>query len=147
MGFRPKEILNLRKKEPNTCKSETNDEDDKPIGLKSYTLADALEQLIVTKWAMQPLDKDMVLMRHLFEFELDGKQSKLQSDLVVLGDGEAGHSAMSKTVGLPLGIFVHRLALDLVEETGVMIPISSSIYKPILEQLQNLNIAFNHTMS
>lgn len=86
-------------------------------------------------------------MRHLFEFELDGKQSKLQSDLVVLGDGEAGHSAMSKTVGLPLGIFVHRLALDLVEETGVMIPISSSIYKPILEQLQNLNIAFNHTMS
>ena len=122
-------------------------EDDKPIGLKSYILADALEQLIVTKWAMQPLDKDMVLMRHLFEFELDGKQSKLQSDLVVIGDGEGGHSAMSKTVGLPLGIFVQRLALGLVEETGVMIPISANIYKPILEQLQELDISFHHTMS
>ncbi|HLK98720.1 MAG TPA: saccharopine dehydrogenase C-terminal domain-containing protein [Hymenobacter sp.] len=115
---------------------------DRPVGLANGTPAQLLERLLTEKWQLQPHDHDMIVMQHLFEFELQGQRHHLTSSLVVLGD-DATHTAMAKTVGLPLGMAVRRLARGEVTQCGVVIPTSAALYAPILAELAtDYNIRF-----
>ncbi|MBC6699507.1 saccharopine dehydrogenase C-terminal domain-containing protein [Hymenobacter puniceus] len=107
---------------------------EQPVGLADATPAQLLERLLTEKWQLQPTDHDMIVMQHLFEFELAGVHYDSTSSLVVLGD-DATHTAMAKTVGLPLGMAVRRLARGEVATRGVLIPTRADLYKPILAEL------------
>ncbi|GAB3636366.1 saccharopine dehydrogenase C-terminal domain-containing protein [Hymenobacter arcticus] len=106
----------------------------KPVGRANATPAQLLEHLLAEKWQLLPHDRDMIVMQHQFTFELDGQQRLLTSSLVVLGD-DATHTAMAKTVGLPLGMAVRRLARGEVAGRGVVIPTTPDLYEPILQEL------------
>ncbi|GAA4006540.1 saccharopine dehydrogenase C-terminal domain-containing protein [Hymenobacter fastidiosus] len=105
-----------------------------PVGLPDATPAQLLERLLTTKWALQNGDQDMIVMQHLFNFEVDGQPLQRTSSLVVLGD-DATHTAMAKTVGLPLAMAVRRLAQGQITHRGVVIPIHADLYEPILAEL------------
>ena len=45
----------------------------------------------------------MIVMLHEIEYTINGKRNSIHSSLVVKGD-DSIHTAMAKTVGLPLGI-------------------------------------------
>jgi saccharopine dehydrogenase-like NADP-dependent oxidoreductase len=107
---------------------------DRPVGLAHATPAQLLERLLSEKWQLQPHDHDLIVMQHLFEFELDGVTRRLTSSLAVLGD-DATHTGMAKTVGLPLGMAVRRLVRGEVAQRGVLIPVEASLYEPILDEL------------
>jgi saccharopine dehydrogenase-like NADP-dependent oxidoreductase len=107
---------------------------ERPVGLANGTPAQLLERLLTDKWQLQPTDHDMIVMQHLFEFELAGARYGRTSSLVVLGD-DATHTAMAKTVGLPLGMAVRRLARGEVAARGVLIPTGADLYVPILTEL------------
>jgi saccharopine dehydrogenase-like NADP-dependent oxidoreductase len=107
---------------------------DKAVGLADATPAQLLEHLLTEKWQLQPHDHDMIVMQHLFGFELDGQHQRRTSSLVVLGD-DATHTAMAKTVGLPVGMAVRRLARGEIKQRGVVIPIQPELYAPILAEL------------
>ncbi|WBA42782.1 saccharopine dehydrogenase C-terminal domain-containing protein [Hymenobacter canadensis] len=107
---------------------------EQPVGLADGTPAQLLERLLTQKWQLQPADHDMIVMQHLFEFELAGVRYGRTSSLVVLGD-DATHTAMAKTVGLPLGMAVRRLARGEVAARGVLIPTGADLYQPILAEL------------
>ena len=109
---------------------------DRPVGHAHATPAQLLERLLAEKWQLQPHDHDLIVMQHLFEFELDGAVHRLTSSLAVVGD-DATHTAMAKTVGLPLGMAVRRLLRGEVPQRGVLIPIESSLYEPILDELSD----------
>lgn len=112
------------------------------VGLADATPAQLLEKLLTEKWALGPHDRDQIIMQHQFEFELAGQRHRRTSSLVVSGD-EAGHTAMAKTVGLPLGMAVRRLTRGLVTQRGVGIPVSAELYAPILAELAaDYGIAF-----
>ncbi|WP_181305740.1 saccharopine dehydrogenase family protein [Rufibacter sp. XAAS-G3-1] len=115
--------------------------DEVPIGLENATPAQALERLLVQKWKLSPGDKDMIVMLHQFEYELNGARRKLTSSLVVLGDDEV-HTAMAKTVGLPLGIATKLLLEGKLSATGVVVPLHPDLYEPILEELEQFGICF-----
>ncbi|MBC8082412.1 MAG: saccharopine dehydrogenase NADP-binding domain-containing protein [Hymenobacter sp.] len=104
------------------------------VGLPDATPAQLLERLLTTKWQLQPTDHDMIVMQHRFGFELGGQRHQLISSLVVLGD-DATHTGMAKTVGLPLGMAVRRLARGEVTQRGVVIPVEAELYAPILAEL------------
>jgi saccharopine dehydrogenase-like NADP-dependent oxidoreductase len=72
---------------------------------------------------------------------LDERQFRVQSTLVVIG-GEQPYTAMSDTVGLPLGIVVKLILDGTIREKGVHIPISKSIYSPALDELERYGIRF-----
>ncbi|KUG07595.1 saccharopine dehydrogenase family protein [Solirubrum puertoriconensis] len=108
---------------------------DEPVGLPDATPAQLLERLLTAKWQLQPTDHDMIVMQHLFEFELGDERRQRTSSLVVTGD-DAVHTAMAKTVGLPLGMAVRRLALGRVPHLGVVVPVHADLYEPILDELQ-----------
>jgi saccharopine dehydrogenase (NADP+, L-glutamate forming) len=53
------------------------------------------------------------------------------------------HTAMAKTVGLPLGIAAKLILENKIKLTGLHIPVISEIYEPVLFELENNGITFN----
>ena len=114
---------------------------DKIIGLKRATPAQILQHLLEQKWVLQDSDKDMIVMQHIFEYNNGSSSSKLTSSLVVKGENSV-HTAMAKTVGLPLGIAARLLLKGKIKATGVLLPVTAEIYQPILDELKTLGISF-----
>jgi saccharopine dehydrogenase-like NADP-dependent oxidoreductase len=111
------------------------------IKVQSATPALILENLLLEKWALQPTDKDMVIMQHVFEYEINRKRKKLTSTLVMKGTNSE-ETAMSKLVGLPLGIFVKLLMQGKISTTGVNIPTMPEVYEPVMAELETYGIVF-----
>jgi saccharopine dehydrogenase (NADP+, L-glutamate forming) len=70
----------------------------------------------------------------------------VSSSLVVTGDDHI-HTAMAKTVGLPLGIAAKLILNGEINLTGLHIPILPEIYKPVLEILSRNGIVFQEINS
>jgi len=107
---------------------------------------DVLQKIIEKKWAMKPDDRDRVVVIHEFEMELDGKSFSLRSSLILDGENQI-HTAMAKTVGLPIAFAVEMILNISISERGVFMPISKAIYKPILLKLETAGIHFRETLS
>lgn len=111
------------------------------IKVKDATPALILENLLLEKWALKPDEKDMVIMQHVFEYELNRKKKKLTATLIM--DGLNGmETAMSRLVGLPLGIFVKLLMLGKISTTGVNIPTMPEVYEPVMAELEAHGVKF-----
>jgi saccharopine dehydrogenase-like NADP-dependent oxidoreductase len=100
-----------------------------------------LQFALEKKLALQPGDKDLVIMLHEIEYTLDNQKFKSTASLVVIGEDDA-HTAMAKTVGLPLGIAAKLILNGTIHEKGLLIPIYKSIYLPVLEELKEHGISF-----
>ena len=122
---------------------------DHKIGLKDSSPAEILLDLLMKKWSLKPKDKDMVVMQHEFEYKEASQKSKVKritSSLVVIGDDQI-NTAMSKTVGLPLGISAKMILNGKIDLKGVWIPTVKEIYNPVLAELQKFNITFTEKYS
>ena len=111
------------------------------IKVQNATPALILENLLLEKWALQPNDKDMVIMQHVFEYEINRRKHKLTSTLTMKGSNSAD-TAMSRLVGLPLGIFVKLLLMDKIATTGVNIPTMPEVYEPVMQELEQYGVKF-----
>lgn len=116
--------------------------ENKKIGIKNASPAVVLQHLFEQKWDMEPTDKDMIVMRHLFKY---GKDKVLTSSMVVIGDDE-NNTAMAKTVGLPIAIATKLILNNDIKEKGVLMPMTAEIYKPILEELKEYGIIFKEVL-
>ncbi len=109
--------------------------------------ADILLSLLLDKWQMAPEDKDMVVMQHEIEYEHKGRIVTLTSSMVQLGEG-GDHTAMAKTVGLPIGILASLvLGKKVKPPTGVLMPVMQSVYRPVLRELATHGIIFKDEVS
>jgi len=115
--------------------------DDIKLRIKNASPALLLQTLLESKWNLKDGDIDMIVMQHQFEYELKGNNHKLLSSLVVKGD-DAVHTAMAKTVGLPVGIITKLILEDKIKLKGVCIPTVKEIYQPLLDELEILGIRF-----
>ncbi len=115
--------------------------DDEPVPSTAKTSADILQYLVETKLKMEPADKDMIVMLHEFDYELNGKIKNLKSGLVVKGE-DSLRTAMAKTVGLPLGIAAKLILNETIKLKGLHIPTVKEIYDPVLKALEEAGIKF-----
>ncbi len=115
------------------------------IGLKSATPAQILQQLLEAKWKLKPGDKDMIVMQHRFEYVVGVKKFRRCSSLVVIGDDDI-HTAMAKTVGLPVGIAARNILKGTITQTGVCIPVEAEICKPVLTELEEYGVHFTESL-
>ena len=111
------------------------------INLGLCSAADVLQFILEKKLVLQSEDKDMIVMLHEFEYEVGNKKHTLKSLLRVIGASNT-HTAMAKTVGLPLGIAAELILKGVIQETGLHIPILPSIYEPVLKELEKHDIVF-----
>ncbi len=117
-------------------------------GTGKLSSADILQSLLEEKWKMKALDKDMVVMQHQIEYERKGVLVKLISTMVVTGESRQ-HSAMAKTVGLPMAILAKKILLgeiNIKNLTGVQIPVMQEVYVPVLKELKKNGIEFMETI-
>ncbi len=115
--------------------------DDEIIGLEKATPAQILQHLLESKWVLDPEDKDMIVMHHLFDYELNGDNKRLTSTMVVKGTDQT-HTAMSITVGVPAAIATKLILTGKINLSGVQVPTRKDIYKPVLEELDTYGIKF-----
>jgi len=120
--------------------------DDIPTGVANASPAKILQHLLEKKWALRANDKDLVVMQHQFVYMRGDKKEELISSLVVKGD-DAVHTAMAKTVGLPLAIAAKNLLNGTIHNTGVKIPVEKDIYEVILRELESCGIHFKEKVS
>ncbi len=106
--------------------------------------ADVLQLALEKKLALNPTDKDMIVMLHEIEYTAKGKKNFIHSSLLVKGD-DSIHTAMAKTVGLPLGIAAKLILNGKIRMKGIHIPVSKEIYEPVLEELKKHGIEFVET--
>ncbi len=124
--------------------------DEAAIPLTARSSADILQYLLETRLAMHSDDKDMIVMLHEIEYEMpsDSPAAALKrvvnSSLIVKGEDHL-HTAMAKTVGLPLGIAARLILEEKIDLSGLHIPILPEIYTPVLKELDELGIRFKET--
>jgi saccharopine dehydrogenase-like NADP-dependent oxidoreductase len=104
--------------------------------------ANLLQFALEKKLALQPGDKDMVIMQHEIEFEKENMKFKTTSTLKLIGEDDV-HTAMAKTVGLPLGIAAKLILNGTIHLKGLHIPTAKEIYLPVLKELELHGIVFN----
>ena len=114
----------------------------KKIGLKRATPAQILQHILEQKWKLAPTDKDMLVMWHKLTFKIKDEIREISSSMVVKGIDQT-YTAMSNTVGLPLGISTKLVLNGKIKLTGVQWPIQKEIYEPVLKELENFGIIFN----
>ncbi len=108
--------------------------------------ASLLQDLLEKKWDLQASDKDMIVMQHLFEVKTPAGMKTITSSLVCKGDDQE-HTAMAKTVGLPLAIAADLFLDGVIAAKGLRLPITPDFYEPILKRLEEEGIIFTETLS
>ncbi|MGO3155068.1 saccharopine dehydrogenase family protein [Mesonia sp.] len=114
---------------------------EKKIGIKGATPAQALQKILEEKWTLAPDDKDMIVMYHKFGYELKGEKKQIDSTMVHIGEDQT-YTAMAKTVGLPVAIATIKILNKEIKTPGVLRPISKEVYEPILAELAENGIKF-----
>ena len=115
--------------------------DEPLIEIENPTPAQALQQILVHKLSLNDGDKDMLVMIHEFEYELDEKQYKISSHMVNIGEDQV-YTSMSNTVGLPAAICAKMILNGNLISKGVTLPVQPEVYNPILEELESFDIRF-----
>ncbi len=116
----------------------------KTSGVKNASPAQILEHILAEKWTLEPHDKDMIVMYHKFGYEIDGVQKQIDSKMVCIGEDQT-YTAMSKTVGLPVGMATLQILNGKIKTSGVQLPILKEVYLPILKELETLGVVFKET--
>ena len=98
-------------------------------------------KILQNKWSLREEDKDMIVMWHKFNFSQKGVDKEIRSHMVYIGKNNQ-FTAMSDTVGLPLGIAAKLLLSGKIKDRGVKLPIEREIYLPVLSELEQLGITF-----
>jgi saccharopine dehydrogenase (NADP+, L-glutamate forming) len=124
--------------------------------------ANVLQSIVEKKLALNDSDKDMIIMLHEIGYFDDGSFTDDSSEeriggsqlarrvvykkasLVVKGE-DSVHTAMAKTVGLPLAIAVRNILNGKITRRGVSIPIHPEIYEIVLRDLEKKGIVFTVT--
>jgi saccharopine dehydrogenase-like NADP-dependent oxidoreductase len=118
-----------------------NDEET-PVNKGMCSAADILQFSLEKNLALRPDDRDMIVMLHELSYISNNNQSSVRSTLVVKGEDNL-HTAMAKTVGLPLGIATKLILSGDIVLRGLHIPTSREIYGPVLKELEEYGICFN----
>jgi saccharopine dehydrogenase-like NADP-dependent oxidoreductase len=116
--------------------------EEKSLGISTGSPALALQKLIEEKWKLGAEDKDMIVMWHRFYYTIDNKTYQLESSLITKGDDPI-HTAMSKTVGLPIAIAAKLILNGQMKLRGVQLPVIQEIYQPVLKELESFGITFH----
>ncbi|MEO8588300.1 MAG: saccharopine dehydrogenase C-terminal domain-containing protein [Flavobacteriales bacterium] len=115
--------------------------DPTPTGVSGLSPAATLQHLLEQKWKLGPDDKDLVVMWHRFRYSVEGQHQEIHASLAVIGQDQT-HTAMARTVGLPIAIASKLVLNGKIEDRGVLLPLKPAIYDPVLNELEKLGIVF-----
>lgn len=111
-----------------------------PTRLKG-TPARILQDLLEDKWRLEPEDRDLVVMWHRFEYELQGQMHEITSSLVLEGR-DSTYTAMSDTVGWPMALAAEAMLSGKFARVGVEVPLHREYYEVLMPALESMGVQF-----
>lgn len=120
--------------------------ENKKIGIKNATPAKMLQKILEDKWTLMPEDKDMIVMWHKLNYTMNKKRFRLISHMEYIGK-DADYTAMSDTVGLPLGISAKMVLNGKIKSRGVLLPTEKEIYTSVLKELETYGVKFKEELT
>jgi len=116
---------------------------EKPLKSNCRTPAEVMIDLVKDKLVVNEGSRDMVvLINELYAFFEDTqKKEKITQTFIEKGDAE-GHTAITRTVGLPLSIGVKLILSGDLTITGCHLPTHRAIYIPTLQALKKEGLVF-----
>ncbi len=115
---------------------------DQKLPITKGTSAQILEEVLKQKWHLNDEDKDLVVMLHRIRYRKEGVGYIHQATMVLKGESNT-HTAMAKTVGLPLAIACKLILENRIKSRGVIAPVMKEIYEPVLVELKTFGITFS----
>lgn len=115
------------------------------INAGKKTAAEILQIMLEKKLALQPNDKDLVVMVHEIGYTHGDDNYLITSELKQIGNN-ANETAMAKTVGLPLGIAARMILEGKITTIGLQRPTIKHIYEPVLNALKLHQVIFSETI-
>ena len=116
-------------------------EDEPLLEMEKATPAQVLQKILVAKLSLDPQDKDMLVMVHQFEYELNNQKYAISSHMVNIGEDQM-YTSMSNTVGIPAAICAKMILTGDLQTKGVTLPVQKDVYAPILKELEAFDIRF-----
>jgi len=117
---------------------------DDPLPLPKGSALEILSAKMIEKLQYGEGERDMIILQHEFIASYPGKKKKKEKIISTLVDFGIPHgdSSMARTVGLPAAISTRLILHGKINQRGVHIPVIPEIYRPVLEELKELGIAF-----
>jgi len=110
------------------------------VNITKGSTIDVTTDLMLKKMMLPAGGRDMVIMLHSFVIEkADGQREVIKSRL--LDFAKNGDTSIARTVALPAAIAVKMILNGEIREKGVQIPISKTIYEPVLKELEKMGIS------
>lgn len=110
------------------------------VNLNEGSTFDITVGLMLKKMMLTEGARDMVIMQHTFLIEkANGQKEVVKSRL--LDFPVNGDTSIARTVALPAAIAVKLILEGKITEKGMQIPVSKSIYEPVLSELEKMGIA------
>jgi saccharopine dehydrogenase-like NADP-dependent oxidoreductase len=108
---------------------------DRPIKIQNGTPAEILLDLLRDRMKFKEEDNDMLVFYDRVEYKLKNTLREHVSYLVTKGLA-MGHTAISRTVGLPAAIGAKRILKGQLNTRGVVYPWAKEVYEPVLKELE-----------
>jgi len=117
---------------------------DDPLPLPKGSALEILSAKMIEKLQYGEGERDMIILQHEFIASYPGKKKKKEKIISTLVDFGIPHgdSSMARTVGLPAAISTRLILHGKINQRGVHIPVIPEIYRPVLEELKELGVAF-----
>jgi saccharopine dehydrogenase-like NADP-dependent oxidoreductase len=110
------------------------------VNMHKGSTIDITTDLMIKKMMLPEGARDMVIMQHTFLTEnANGKREVIKSRLIDFPVN--GYTSIARIVGLPAAIAAKLILNGEITEKGVQIPISKTIYEPVLNELEKMGIA------
>ncbi len=113
-------------------------------GEKESTPATILECMMENKLSPENNDRDCVVIQHHLGYEFRDEHYEFSATLLSHGE-EMRSSALAKAIGYTCGAAVKCALLGKIAVKGIRIPVTREIYDPLLNELEELGIAFHVT--
>ena len=113
-------------------------------GTGETTPANLLQQLMETKLTPQAHDRDRVVMEHQLGYDFRDEHHEFKATIILEGENQKD-SALAKVIGYTCGAAAKSVLSGSIGVKGINIPTIKEIYDPILNELEDLDIAFHIT--
>jgi len=114
---------------------------------KRGTLLQALSHHLAARLRYEDGERDLVVLRHDIDIAWPDQRDERRSISLVQYGQPNGFSAMARTVGYPCAIATQMVLDGEIQGKGMVLPLSSTIFRSMLKRLEREGIAANTTSS